>query len=420
MDIKGKRIYDTLKKLNFIRLSTTEGEKEGARIIAQEIRAIGLEPVFEDFKVPCYEIINAALEITEPKQMSFDVKGYGYSGNAAKAGITADFMYVESAEEIDLIDAKGKIVMVSSLGYEVYERLVKAQVAGFIAPSGDYFDDPSKTDLDERMLRKGHIENGQIPGVCIRIKDAVRLLKAEPKKIHLVLEQKEEEGDSKNIIVEIPGTKYQDEVIVYTAHYDSVVFSKGMYDNASGSAILLELLRHFVNNPPLRTLRFIWCGSEERGLFGSKNYVKAHEEELKNIKLCINVDLAGPVIGRDTAIVIAEDKLCHMIEYMYKEIGHPMSLRHDIYSSDCIPFADKGIPAVNFVRYGAPGAAACHSRNDVLETLSAKSLEYTASFVAKFSERVVNAYMFPVAREIPDELVKKIDKYLMKKQLKAD
>ena len=270
------------------------------------------------------------------------------------------------------------------------------------------------------MLRKGHIDYGQIPGVCIRMKDAVKILKTEPEKARITLEQKEEEGDSGNILAQIKGTKYPEEVIVYTAHYDSVVFSKGMYDNASGSAMLLELLRYFKQNPPLRTVRFIWCGSEERGLFGSKNYVKSHEEELKDIKLCINVDLAGPVIGRDTAIVIAEDKLCHMIEYMYKEIGHPMSLRHDIYSSDCIPFADKGIPAVNFVRYGAPGAISCHSRNDVLEPISAKSLESTTRFIAQFSNRIVNAYMFPVERTIPEELVGKIDKYLRKKQLKAD
>lgn len=420
MDIKGKRIYETLKKMNYIRLSTTEGEKDGAKVITDEIKSIGLEPSFEEFKVPCYEIVNVKLEITAPKYMLIEAKGYGYSGNGAKDGIEADFAYIESAEDIDLIGVEGKIVMVSSLGYEVYERLAKAKVAGFIAPSGDYFDNPRNTDLDERMLRKGHIDYGQIPGVCIRMKDAVKILKTEPEKARITLEQKEEEGDSGNILAQIKGTKYPEEVIVYTAHYDSVVFSKGMYDNASGSAMLLELLRYFKQNPPLRTVRFIWCGSEERGLFGSKNYVKSHEEELKDIKLCINVDLAGPVIGRDTAIVIAEDKLCHMIEYMYKEIGHPMSLRHDIYSSDCIPFADKGIPAVNFVRYGAPGAISCHSRNDVLEPISAKSLESTTRFIAQFSNRIVNAYMFPVERTIPEELVGKIDKYLRKKQLKAD
>ena len=52
MDISAKRMYDLLKKLNFVRLSTTEGETKAANMIADEIRAIGGEPVIETFKAP--------------------------------------------------------------------------------------------------------------------------------------------------------------------------------------------------------------------------------------------------------------------------------------------------------------------------------------------------------------------------------
>ena len=45
MDICGKRMYSLLEKLDFVRLSTFEGEKKGAEIIAEEIRALGVEPV---------------------------------------------------------------------------------------------------------------------------------------------------------------------------------------------------------------------------------------------------------------------------------------------------------------------------------------------------------------------------------------
>ncbi|MFA7672994.1 MAG: M28 family metallopeptidase [Clostridia bacterium] len=415
MEIKGKRMYRMLEKLDFIRLSATDGEKEGARIIFDEVASIGITPHYESFKVPYYEIQKVQFEVTEPKHAEYEVTGYGFSGNNAKDGIEAGFRYVEAAEDIDLVDTKGKIVLISNLSYEIYERLCKAEVAGFIAPSGDFADDLKRTDLDQRMLRQKHTEHGQIPGVCMHMSDVIRLVKSDPKKVKITLSQIETEGESQNVVAEIEGTKYPQEEIVYTGHYDSVVFSHGMYDNAAGSVIMLELARYYVANPPLRTVRFIWTGSEERGLFGSKAYVKDHEADLKKIMLCINIDLVGPVLGRDTAIVLAEEKLCHMIEYMYKEIGHPMNTKFDIYSSDCIPFADKGVPAVNFVRYGTPGAASCHNRNDVLSTLSAKSLEYTTTFIVEFSRRIVNAYIFPVAREIPEDIVKKIDKYLMKK-----
>ncbi|MCQ2436595.1 MAG: hypothetical protein MJ101_06800 [Clostridia bacterium] len=52
MRISGNRMYDTLKKLNFVRLSTFEGEMRAANIIADEVKAVGVEPVIEAFKAP--------------------------------------------------------------------------------------------------------------------------------------------------------------------------------------------------------------------------------------------------------------------------------------------------------------------------------------------------------------------------------
>ncbi len=63
-----------------------------------------------------------------------------------------------------------------------------------------------------------------------------------------------------------------------------VRYSTGVYDNGAGSVINLEAYRYFLENKPNRNLIFIWCGSEERGLLGSKAYVKKHEEELKKCK----------------------------------------------------------------------------------------------------------------------------------------
>ena len=71
-----------------------------------------------------------------------------------------------------------------------------------------------------------------------------------------------------------------DEIITFSAHYDSVSYSKGAYDNASGSACILELLAYFNQHKPDRTLRFIWCGSEEEGLLGSRDYVEKHKKDL--------------------------------------------------------------------------------------------------------------------------------------------
>ena len=419
MEISGKRMYSLLKKLNFVRLSTTEGEKRAAAIIADEVREAGIEPKIETFMAPRYEIKKVKFEVTEPEAREYEVSGYGFSGNAAKDGIEAEFCYLESFDPMCLADVKGKIVFVAGgIGVENYKKLIKAGALAFIATCGTFTDKKSETDLDQRMLRPIHTNEGVIPGVCMRISDGLRLVASKPKKVKLTLEQDEGEAESQNIVAEIPGTKFPEDVIVYTAHYDSVVFSPGMFDNASGSATILEILRYFAKNPPLRTLKFIFCGSEERGLLGSKAYVAAHENELENYRLCVNVDMTGPLLGFDCVRVTGEDSLCHALDFIKKEIGYATDIKQDIYSSDSIPFADKGIPGVNFIRTAADGTTRVHTRYDVISQVDPAKMARTAGFALEFSKRIINAAYFPIDRKLPPEIIEKVDKYLRKKPTK--
>ena len=412
-------MYSLLKKLNFVRLSTTEGEKRAAAIIADEVRETGIEPKIETFMAPRYEIKKVKFEVTEPEAREYEVSGYGFSGNAAKDGIEAEFCYLESFDPMCLADVKGKIVFVAGgIGVENYKKLIKAGALAFIATCGTFTDKKSETDLDQRMLRPIHTNEGVIPGVCMRISDGLRLVASKPKKVKLTLEQDEGEAESQNIVAEIPGTKFPEDVIVYTAHYDSVVFSPGMFDNASGSATILEILRYFAKNPPLRTLKFIFCGSEERGLLGSKAYVAAHENELENYRLCVNVDMTGPLLGFDCVRVTGEASLCHALDFMKKEIGYATDIKQDIYSSDSIPFADKGIPGVNFIRTAADGTTRVHTRYDVISQVDPAKMARTAGFALEFSKRIINAAYFPIDRKLPPEIIEKVDKYLRKKPTK--
>ena len=415
MELSGKRMYSLLKKLNFERLSTFEGEKRGAEIIADEIRKSGLEPKIETFMAPRYEIKKVKFEVTAPFKQEYQVTGYGFSGSTPKNGIEADFYYLESFDEMSLAGAKGKIVFVAgNIGVENFKKLVKSGALAFVATSGTWLDKKSETDLEERMLRPVHTEEGVIPGVCMRMADGIKLINAAPKKVKLLLKQTEGEAESQNVICDIPGTVHPEEVIAFTAHYDSVRFSHGMFDNASGTVNNLELLRYFAKFPPNRTMRFIFTGSEERGLLGSKAYVAAHQDELANIRLCMNVDMTGPILGLDTALVMADMSVCHAMDFYKKEIGFNMEVKQDIYSSDAIPFADNGIPGINFFRRAAADSTKIHCRYDIISTITAKSLARTASFILEFTKKLDTAVFFPIERNVPQEIVEKVDKYLRK------
>jgi Zn-dependent M28 family amino/carboxypeptidase len=88
----------------------------------------------------------------------------------------------------------------------------------------------------------------------------------------------------------------------------------------SGSVGILGIAEHFAKNPHRYGLRFIWCGSEERGLLGAKAYC-ANEEALKNCVLNINLDMIGCIMGKFIACATSEEKLVGYIEYLGMEHG---------------------------------------------------------------------------------------------------
>lgn len=71
----------------------------------------------------------------------------------------------------------------------------------------------------------------------------------------------------RNIEAELPGTRPAAGIIVVGAHYDSVYGSPGANDNASGTAAVLELARHFAGRSLPRTVRFVLFVNEEPPFF---------------------------------------------------------------------------------------------------------------------------------------------------------
>ena len=405
----GKRIYEDLEKINFIRTSTSEEETRAAHIIKDELAKAGLEAQIEEFMVETADIETVSLKALGKE---WEVQGYRRSGSTPKEGLTAKFAYVQQATDVDLYDKKGMIVMVNSgkLNEEVYERLVRYQVAAFLTWNGNVSDDREQTDLPERELRSWATRYGEIQGGVLRAIDAMELVKGEPETVTFTLVQQDVERPSRNVIVRMKGTDETAENVTFGAHYDSVPFSHGVYDNGAGSVILMELARHYKENPPKRNLTFCWYGSEEVGLLGSKAYVAAHKDELKDVQLMINVDVAGSVLGADWAAIMADESLCRFVEYLSKEIGFPTDVTQEVYSSDSVPFANEGVPAINFCRFGRNGGAMIHCRHDVIDYLDYRNLGKTAAFVQTFADRMVNAVVFPVPRKMPENMVEAVDK----------
>ena len=77
------------------------------------------------------------------------------------------------------------------------------------------------------------------------------------------------------------------EVVIVGGHHDTVYHAQGGVDDTSGTASVMEMgrqLSEIVNNTgtPERTLRFCTWGGEEEGLYGSKAYVEAFQNSLRD------------------------------------------------------------------------------------------------------------------------------------------
>lgn len=409
--------FDLLNKLYFVRTGGSKEELKAAEILKAECESLGVEAHLESFKVDGYKVEKASVKFLNP-DMEIECAGVGMSSSTSEEGITGEFTYITSQADAEIQNVEGKICLVHTklVNQKLYKTLVEKKAIGLVLCTGSVYDDAENVDLDPYMYRERNYKHGKIPAVCIRMKDAEKVLRARPEKVNLVLIQEELQNDSHNVVATIPGTKYPDQVIAFTAHFDSVSYSKGAYDNATGSTGIMQLLAYFNEHAPARTLKFIWCGSEEMGLLGSVNYCETHKEELKNYKLCINIDMIGVTIGFDIACCTSNVSLVNYIKYLGAMDGFPIQVRQGVYSSDSTPFADNGVPALSFARIAPQGGAVIHSRKDVMDFLEEDNYYKTCDFIANFAEKMSSSVVFPVEQEIPGNMKEEIEYYFGRKE----
>ena len=403
-------VKELLEKCSFTRTGGSKEELRCAEMLKAEVAKRGYEARIEEFRVQMADIDECVL-LADGKEVA--VKAYRNSGSTPKEGLDAELYYLTSEDEDVIKEVKGKIVLVDGyLRKPVYESLVKNGALAFICYNGD--PNYSDSDIDQRELRfSQYKDTKKIPGFQINVKDAITLVKNRAKHMHFVLTEKEYEVNSRNVILDIPGEIK--ETIVFSAHYDSVPLSYGSYDNLSGAVGIMGILDNLKGKTQHRSLRFVWCGSEERGLLGSKAYVRSHEKELADVRLNINIDMIGCIMGKVIACCTSEIDLVHYLNYLANEVGFPIKAYQDVYSSDSTPFADKGIPAISFARIARGNVHPIHCRYDNMSEMDMGHMVDDINFITDFASRMINAKYFPVKRVMPENMVAALDKYLGRK-----
>lgn len=406
-EITGQDAYQFMTHFDFIREAGTAGETAAAAALNKLLGQAGLMPETETFEIPTHVIDEVLFEVTAPFHKIYPCAGYYDCGSTPKEGTEADFLYIEDGDEVALQKAKGKIVLVNGpVRPALYQKLIETGCAAFLTVAGT----PLDKGVDRLPSHKELRIKGETPlqGGILHLKDAEEIVEKGAQKAFFKLRQHRGTAISQNIIVHLPGTDpaVSGEHLSLTAHYDSVPQGKGAYDNMAGCAMIYEVCKYFSLHPARRSLTFVWFGAEERGLLGSKAYAARHEEELKNCRMNLNVDLAGQLIGSTVFGVTAFEEVDEVIKEIARKNGRGITTKNQIWSSDSNSFAAKGIPAATLDRDGF----FMHTRHDTLEYISPWSLERDAKLLCAIAKELADAEPFPFERRMKEEYLEQLNK----------
>jgi aminopeptidase YwaD len=269
-----------------------------------------------------------------------------------------------------------------------------------------------------------------IPSFRISWEDGYRLVQEGVRKARLKLKSKRFPSQGRNIIAELKGSVYPEEVIVICAHYDSPPDTPSATDNASGTAIMLELARLYAQRGSKRTLRFIAFDGEEVGYQGSIHYINQlrrqqkaarksddfingrDKTELEKHLFCLNMDVLGMALGFNTCHVAGPPEVTASIKVLSKELGVPHQVLEGFYGSDNDPFSLAGIPSLTFGRMG-PSFYYIHTDADTVDLISPEQLRKIGHLIDVFLQRhAAQALIWPFDRKVPEELADHLSRKL--------
>ncbi len=305
------------------RLAGSEAEKKAIAWAKDELDKLGLTKVWlQPVTVPHWERgeKEEARIVTKHGEFKVDICALGGSIATSKDGVLAEVIEVKSIKEVEDLGAKvkGKIVFLNrampadkietfrAYGATVDQRYSGARVAGKFGAVGAIVRSMNlKIDNIPHtgsMNYGENAENEKIPTAAISTNGAELLSK--------LLEQKDKmelkfffkqsceilpDVASFNVIGEIKGLHYPNEIIVVGGHLDSWDLGEGAHDDGAGVVQSMEVLRIFkeLKIKPKRTIRVVLFANEEFGLSGGLGYAAEAEKKKENHIVALESDSGG-------------------------------------------------------------------------------------------------------------------------------
>ena len=279
----------------------TEAEARARTWAVSKLKALGFDNVrIEEYQMPTWVRGEETAAIVAPFPQKLAIAALGNSGSTGESGLEAEIVYFPTIDDLRAApdgSLKGKIAFVShnmkatqdgsSYGAFGPARFVGPNIAAkkgaaaiVIRSIGtDYHRNPhtGNTNFDPGVT--------PIPAGALSIPDAENLermiARGKPVRMKLKLTPKNVGMQtSGNVLAEVKGSNPELPMIVIACHLDSWDLGTGAIDDAAGCGIIGAAAKHLKSvGQPKRTVRLLWAGAEEVGIWGGRDYGEKHANE---------------------------------------------------------------------------------------------------------------------------------------------
>lgn len=376
------------------RMAGTEAEARARDWAVKKLKAMGFANVrIEPFDMPVWTRGAEGAEVLTPFPQRMVITALGNSASTPPEGITGEIVGFNSMAEFEAAPAdevRGKIVFVSHAmprtqdgsGYGFFGgprrqgptlASKKGAIAIVVRSIGtDYHRNPH---AGVQTFADGV---KPIPAGALSIPDAEqlqRILKrGKPVTMHLTLVSQVTQGKSGNVIAEVPGRDPKAPFILVGGHLDSWDQGTGAIDDGSGVAITTAAAKRIMDaGRPLRTIRIVWFGAEEVGLFGGIDYQKKHGTELHYA--IAESDFGADRIWKvDSKLGKGREAEAKALQIALAPLGIVPGSLEKADGSDIEPLLNAGLPGVGLSQDGTHYFDIHHTPDDTLDKIDPEAL----------------------------------------------
>ena len=377
------------------RLAGTEAEARAREWAVRKLTAMGFANVrVETFDMPVWVRGEEKAWITAPFPQPLAVTALGNSGATPAEGIEAELIGFNSVDELAAAPdeaVRGKIVFIDhnmpraqdGIGYGYFGR-PRREGPTIASKKG-------ATAIVIRSIGTDHHRNphtgvmtfadgaAPIPAGALSVPDAEqvqRILKrGKPVRLRLVLTPRNiGTRQSGNVIAEVPGRDRSAPPILVSGHLDSWDLGTGAIDDAAGVAIAAAAAKRIMDaGQPLRTIRIVWFGAEEVGLFGGLDYRARHGKE-PHYALVESDFGAGRVWRVDSRLGKEREAEAKALQQALAPLGIAPGALDKAEGSDISPLLADGLPGVSLAQDGTFYFDVHHTPDDTLDKVDPQDL----------------------------------------------